>query len=375
MILFFLSGMVLGAIGGWLIGYWSRQARIAMLTAEERILRERLAGLEAQLAGERVTKEKLQGDFRLAAADAFKEKKDEIADFVADMKQSLEKTQTTVRKFEDERSQLYGRIEKTLGEVFSAEQVLSRETVALKRALTTGAGVRGPLGQMVLQDILEQSDLIRGIHFDTQVTLTGEMNQEFRPDFVIKLPGGKRLAIDAKEIGGEYLLAQESEDPEVQKVHYQKLVSNIRANFTRLGRKEYQALLDPEIPYVVMFIPNEAAIRAAFSTDHTIFQEAAQKHVIMASPVTIIPLIYLIRHSWQQNKLADNARELGEAVEVLGTRLYKFIEHLHDMRNGLQKAAQSWDGAMNSWNKKVVPQIEKAREYGGRFKETEDLPD
>ncbi len=363
------------------------------------ILKERLSNCQNLLEAERATTQKLQNEFRLAASSALQQtaeqflasaikdlrqvkteadqsiekRKDEITVSVSEMKSKLDETQKIVRKFEDDRHAIYGKLENALWQVLRAEESIRIETGALKKALTVGSGIRGPLGQMLLQDILEENGLIRGTNFDTQVTLTGENDKEQRPDFVIYLPGGKRLAIDAKELSGEYILAQETEDPAIQKEHYQKLVANIRDNFTRLSRKEYQSLLDPEIPFVVMFVPSESVIRAAFSTDAGIFQEAAQRQVIIASPMTIIPLVYLIKHSWQQNQLAENARELGEAVEGLGERLYKFVEHLQEVRSGIKKSAESWDRAMGSWEKRVVPQLERTKNLGGKLRDGEDL--
>lgn len=181
------------------------------------------------------------------------------------------------------------------------------------------------------------------------------------------------MIIDSKEVAGEYLLAQETDDVVRQKEHYQKLVANIRSNMIKLSRKEYQSLLDPDIPFVVMFIPSEAAIRAAFATDPSIFDEAAKHKVILASPMTVIPLIYLVKHAWQQQKVAENARVLNEVVEDLGDRLYKFVEHLHTIRGGLKKATEGWDRAASSWQRKISPQIERIKTLGGKWKDQEEL--
>jgi DNA recombination protein RmuC len=103
------------------------------------------------------------------------------------------------------------------------------------------------------------------------------------------------------------------------------------------------------------------------------FEEATKRRVILASPMTIAPLIYIIAHGWQQQKLADNARELGSVVEILGDRLFVFINHLQGVRNGIAKAAKSWDDAIASWQKRVSPQLDKVKSLGGKLKETEEL--
>lgn len=379
----FIAAGISFVVGGLLVYFW-RSAKIAELTAllfsarsnQDKILNEfRLTASDV-----------LEGTAKQVVSDAIKDlrqiktetdasvelKKNEITSSVEDMRSRLEDYQKTVQKFELERFEMYGKLERSLAQVLSAEQSIRMESASLKRVLTSSSGVRGQWGEKVLQEILEQNNLVRGIHFDTQVVLQDNSDPGSRPDFVIHLPGGKKLVIDSKEVAGEYVLAQETEDPAIQKEHYAKLVLNIRNNFTRLSRKEYQTLLDPDVPFVVMFIPSEAAIRAAFSQDPGLFEEATEKRVILASPMTIIPLVYLVAHSWQQQRLAENAKELGSVVELLGDRLAKFMEHVLSVRGGIQKASDSWDKAVASWKTRVSPQIERVRSLGGKLKEIEE---
>lgn len=394
-----LAGFLIGALAVFL--YYYRKTTKALAQAE--LLKEKLLITEERLSRESLTRESLEKEFRLAASDTLQktteqfltaaikdlrqvktetdlsveQKKNDIESFVGDMKLRLDESQKLLREFEAERHQMYGKLEHSLAQVLNAENLIRLETGALKKALTSSTGIRGKWGERVLEEILEQNNLVRGIHFDTQMTMTGSSadsdSSDMRPDFIIRLPGDKKLVVDSKEVTGEYVLAQETDDPEIQKEHYLKLVANIRTNFAKLSKKEYQSQLDADVPFVVMFIPSEAAIRAAFATDPGIFQEATTKKVILASPMTIVPLIYLIANSWQKQKLADNARELGVAVEELGNRLYNFIAHLQSIRVGIIKTSDSWDKAMGSWKSKLAPQIERARALGGRLKDTEPL--
>lgn len=367
------------------------------LSPKLRAAHENLRRAQDDLVRERESAEKLRGEFRLAASDALKNtaeqflstairdlrqvkteadasiegKKTAIESSVEDMKKRLEDTQKLLRSFEENRREMHGKLDQSLAQVLSAENAIRLEAGALRKALTSSIGVRGKWGEQVLEEILEQSGLVKGVGFESQVSMEGEAGDS-RPDFVLKLPGGKRLAIDSKEVTGEYLLAQETEDPARQKEHYERLVYNIRSNFIKLGRKEYQDRLDKDVPFVVMFIPSEAAIRAAFATDPSLFQEATSRRVVLASPMTIIPLIHLIKHSWQKQTLAENALELGNAVSILGDRLAVFMGHLNGIRGGLKKALEGWNDAAASWQSRVTPQIEKARTLGGKLKEAEE---
>jgi len=361
-------------LGGALVYFW-RGAKVAQFA-------QRAESAEQRLAEEKLSRVKMSDEFRLAASDAFREikkesdvdveqKKDQAASFTKDVVSKIEEYHKKVQTFENERHQMYGKLENSLSQVLGAEQSLRTELNAFKKALTSSSGVRGNFGEAMLEQIFEQNDLVKGIGFDTQVTLTADDGTILRPDFVIHLPGKKKLIIDSKEVASEYLLAEPTNDPAEEHRRCEKLVASIRSNFNKLSRKEYQSVLDPDLRFVVMFIPSEGAIRAAFLTDSNLFQEAKEKRVILASPMTIVPLIQLIQVAWQQQNLADNARALGSVVETLGDRLFTFVDHLQSIRQGIKKATDSWDDAANSWRKRVAPQIERARQLGGKIKEFE----
>ncbi len=388
----FLVGLCIGAFLGGALVYLIRQASVASL-------KERLLGFQRLLESEKTTREKLENEFKLAASETLQRTaeqflvtaikdlrqvsteagqgiasdKKEIEHTVLEMRSRLEDYQKALKKIEEDRLLMYGNLEKSLTQVLEAEQSIRTEASVLKKVLTSSSGVRGSLGEMVLQQILEQNGLVKGIGFQTQESHTGDANNDLRPDFVVNLPGGKRLVIDSKEVAGEFLLAMESEDESGRKEHTQKLVQNIRNNFNRLSRKEYQLQVDPEIPFVVMFISSEGAIRAAFGADPTLYREALEKKVFLASPMTLIPLIQLVKYGWQQYRLANNARELGEIIEDLGNKLWTFIGHLKNVRDGIQKSADAWDGAVSCWDKRVLPKIQKAKDAGAKLKDAEIL--
>ncbi len=370
-LIFSALSFVLGAV----IVYFLRASQIARLA-------ERVSGYESQLSTAKITTEQLQNEFKLSAIEALRQvkaeagqeiqrDKQEVSSSVREMKEKLGEYQALVKKFETERFEMYGKIESSLNQVLSAETAIRMETSSLKRALTSSSGVRGKWGETVLQQILERSNLVKGINFDTQVTM-GDSDSSNRPDFIVYLPHGKKIVIDSKEVAAEYILAQETDDPLKQKEHYDRLLVNIRSNLVKLSRKEYQTHVDPEIPYVVMFIPSEAVIRAAFSLDIGLFQEAMDRKVIIASPMTILPLLSLVAHTWAQKQLADNAAELGASVEELGNRLCTFMEHLQSIQQGIRKTTDGWNKAVGSWQKKVSPQIERSRLLGGKLKEADE---
>lgn len=318
-------------------------------------------------------------EFRSAAQNALREvkkdgageldaKRDLIQQSVQDMKDRLAHTEKKISDFQDERKKLEGQLVESVKTVLGAAQTVSRETASLKQAMVSGTGVRGSFGQMTLETILEENGLQKGIHYRTQVSKEGSI-----PDFVVNLPGENRLAIDAKEVAAEFLLAQDCEDEEKRKAHYLQLAKNIKTNFVNLSSRAYQENIDGSLPFVVMFVSNEAAMRAALSADPTLFEEARRRKIYLASPMTIVPMIQLVRLTLQQQTLAENAEELGRDVEELGARLNTFVGHLQKLGKAIGASVESWDAAVGSWGRMVAPQMDRVREHGGKLDTSKTL--
>ncbi len=413
--MFFAAGLCLGTgVGFAMVWSWSR-ARMAQLTERqaqtERSLAEeqsrgKLALVEQKETFERVlqemklTEEKLKESFTTVATSVldrntlrFKEsaekdlrqiKTEGTADLdsrvkvfstaVEDLKGRLKDAGEKIAGFERERVDTYARLEKQMQQLNEQEKKLISETDRLKSALTTSNSVRGRWGELVLRNILQSSELMQHIDFHEQEGSRNSEGDDLKPDFVLRLPNaGQYLVIDAKtSLYESYLEAEHSKtDSERRQVH-QEFSKRLRKRVLELSSKEYQKNVSASVPYVIMFVPGEAAIRAAFDSDPDIFQFAMDRKVFIASPATIIPLIMLIANAWRQFKMSSQATELGKVVEQIGDRLQLFVDRLGRVQRGLEAATKSWNEAIDkSWNgqQSVIRAIDKARELGGQIPE------
>jgi DNA recombination protein RmuC len=217
-----------------------------------------------------------------------------------------------------------------------------------------------------LKNLLEQSGLTEGIDFQIQETIAGD-EVSLRPDVIINLPGSLQLAIDSKAGLEEFFKAVEEKDTDKKQEHITKFAQNLRGHIKDLSSKEYQKHLDSRIPYVVMFIPGEAAVRAVFEQDIDLYREAQEKKVMLASPATIMPLILLIAHAWKQHKTVENASKLAKEITDLGGRLRTFLGHVVGISSSLSNATKKFNEACNSWDARVYPKIEQINTLGGNM--------
>jgi len=305
-------------------------------------------------------------------------KKQEFNQSFDEVKSHLKNTSEHIQIFEKERTDQYAKIQKQIETLGIQEQKLIQETERLKSALTTSHSVRGRWGELVLRNILAQSDLVSGIDFVEQSTSEGMDGNLLKPDFVIKLPqSGQHLVIDSKaSLFDSYLESENASTEASRHALHLDFAKRLRSRVQDLGSKEYQKFVASSLPYVVLFVPSEAAIRAAFDVDADLFRYAMDRKVFLSSPATILPLIMLIAHGWKQNKLSERANELSVVVSDLGRRLDLFVKRLGKVQSGIDQASRAWNEAIDkSWygNQSVQKSIEKARELGADVPDIEPL--
>jgi DNA recombination protein RmuC len=394
-----LIAFVLGTLFGSLLLYllsrgreqnFRREVDTLKSTHEQAIAQQKQL-LEERIRDHELNAQKLKDQFSLVAQEILNQnletqkkalqeenhhqldkKKIEFNQTFEEIKTSLKATTDQIQNFEKERTHHYASLQKQIETISQQEVKLIQETERLKSALTTSQSVRGRWGELVLRNILSQSDLVSGIDFEEQGTTAGNDGNTLKPDFVIRLPqSGQHLVIDSKaSIFDSYLESETAETESSRRALHVDFAKRLRTRILDLSSKEYQKHVNDSLPYVVLFVPSEAAIRAAFDVDQDLFRWAMDRKVFLASPATILPLIMLIAHGWKQFRLSEKALELSHAVSQLGDRIETFVKRLSRVQSGLDQATRAWNEAIDkSWygNQSVQKSIEKARELGGNL--------
>lgn len=396
-ILAFIMGLLLGALIVYLLARGKAQEIEYIKKAHAEALAQQKSLLEARIDDHQLSETKLKDQFSLLASEVLSKnleaqvkalktenaheldkKKQEFNQSFDEVKNHLKSTSEHIKLFELERVDQYAKIQKQIETMSIQEVKLIQETERLKSALTTSQSVRGRWGELVLRNILQQSGLVAGIDFEEQVSTSGGDGNLLKPDLVIKLPqSGQNLIIDSKASIFDSYLESETASTEASRLAlHQDFAKRLRSRVTDLSSKEYQKFVTSSVPYVVLFVPSEAAIRAAFDVDAELLVWAMNKKVFLASPATIVPLLMLVAHGWSQHKLSERAMELSGVVSELGRRLDNFVKRLGKVQSGLDQASRAWNEAIDkSWygNQSVQKSVEKARELGGALPELDPL--
>jgi DNA recombination protein RmuC len=203
--------------------------------------------------------------------------------------------------------------------------------------------------------------LLHRCDFEEQPGLFSD-NGRLRPDMIVHLPGGKRLVVDAKVPLEAFLEAQGSTDEESRTVRLQGHARQVRDHMDRLGSKAYWDQLGNSPEMVVMFLPGESLFSAALQHDLTLIEHGLAQRVLLASPLTLIAMLTTVAHSWRQEALTENYREVARLGKEFYERLAVFADRFDEIRKRLDGAVQAYNEAAGSFESRILVSARRLRD-------------
>jgi DNA recombination protein RmuC len=341
--------------------------------------RDRLLETERELISTETRLEAAQSTFdqrlthaiKAVSAEALKENAAAFADqamgrldqFVKPLKESLDKVETNVQTLEHARQQAFGALRQEIATMREGQERLRTETGNLATALRA-PHVRGRWGEVGLRNIVEAAGLVEHCDFTVQASTRDPDGALLRPDLVVRLPGGKQLVVDSKVPLDAYLDALDAADPVHRSACIARHARQVRDHVQKLAAKAYWRQFDPSPDFVVMVLPDETFLSAAHEHDRALNEDAWASGVVLASPTLLFGILRTAAATWQQETLAESAREMVELGRELYRRLTPWAAHLTRVGKSLDGTVKAFNEAVGSLERQVLPQARRFEAYG-----------
>lgn len=247
---------------------------------------------------------------------------------------------------------------------------LGERTSHLANVFSGGNVVQGKWGESQLEKVLQVAGIPEGdMGYVMQTSAGNEQGGKDRPDCIINLPDNKCVIIDAKTNLTDYErsfgAASEAERDACLKAH----ANAVRNQIKNLGSKHYQSNAEYNSPdFVIMFVPVESALAAAQQySDGDIYQLARQHNVTIATPWSLLSILFVIIHLWkvdQQNANVAKIAEQGQKVYEKTYQVVKQVDGLCKHLNLAQEDVQSLTKQLGDKNGGLLQQAVKLKELG-----------
>ena len=315
-------------------------AQQALLDKADQRLRDTFQALAAQALNDN------RASFFDLAKTSFETYRQPIAD-------TLKRVDERLGDVERERIESYARLSEQIVALGSSANMLAH-------ALRTPA-VRGRWGELQLRRVVEMAGMLQRCDFEEQPGLFSE-NGRLRPDLIVHLPGGKQIVVDAKVPLEAFLEAQASTDEESRLARLQGHARQVRDHMDRLASKAYWDQLGNSPEMVVMFLPGESLFSAALQHDLTLIEHGIRQRVLLASPLTLIAMLTTVAHSWRQEAMTENYREVARLGKEFYERLATFADRFDEIRKRLDGAVQAYNEAAGSFESRILVSARRLRD-------------
>ncbi|MDM7458553.1 MAG: DNA recombination protein RmuC [Paracoccus sp. (in: a-proteobacteria)] len=359
------------------------QARRAHASLETELAETRLAAKKDREAAARdiallrELRDEMTGQFKLLSnetlraqrADLEKSQHDRLTALLTPFREQVSQFQTELsgrNKILDEEA---ARLREHILGLHKRSEEISREAVALTRALKGDKQRQGAWGEMVLERILEDSGLLAGTHYQMQSSWRDETGKLWRPDVVVKMPRGKVMVIDSKVSLNDYEAAVTHDDPAEAAAALKRHVAAMRAHVTALSERGYQRMNDASVDYVLMFVPIEGAFSEALRADPGLAAFAMERRVGLTTPTTLMLTLRTIEHIWSVERRESNAMEIARRAGALYDKVAGVVEAMEAVTRALDQATRAQGQAMDRLARgsgNVIRQVEMLRGLGAR---------
>ncbi|WP_348672844.1 DNA recombination protein RmuC [uncultured Abyssibacter sp.] len=324
---------------------------IARLQAEQA---KTVEAMNARIEELKAAREEFRKDFEALANRIFQEKSDRFSKQSNDaLTALLNPMREQIGEFRKQVTEVYGNeareravLKSEIDRLAKLNERIGEDALNLTRALKGETKTQGNWGEMILERVLEASGLQPGREYETQIKVSGDATHRLIADAIVRLPGERDIVVDSKVSLVAYERFVGAEDDAARERELKAHVQSLRAHVKGLGNKAYHdAPGVRSLDFTVLFIPNEPAFTEALRADPTLYREALDAGVGLASPTTLLAILRVAENLWRTDRQNRNAQAIAERAGALYDKFVGFAEDIDKIGTHLDRAQSSWRDA------------------------------
>lgn len=376
-----------------------RQKATASLEAERQKAAAELTALKnAHAELEKVTKERtdnLRQEFKVLSETILKERtenlqtanREQLAAILTPLREQLAVYKKSMDDVRENGVKLNESLKHQYESMVRMTEKIGTDANNLANALKGQNKTQGDWGEMILETILRNSGLVKGVHYRTQDTIRDESGKTLksasdhimRPDVIVNYPDGKAVIIDSKVSLTAYTDYVGADDPKKREDALQRHIRSVQAHVDELVKKDYSAYLrkGDSVDFVVMFIPNDPSYQAALQGDSGLWNRAFEKRILIVNPFNLMTLLYIIKVAWNRMAQERNQQEIVKTAETLLARVQRFFAAFDDVGRQLESTGKKYEAAVKalSGRQGLVGSAEKLSALGVPSKKDQKFPE
>jgi len=334
-------------------------------------LQERQQHFHSQLALLQENKAQLKQEFELLANEILQRKGE---DFKQQSSQSLlqllQPLQADMKGFRDKVESIHteelkqrAELKTELINLQKLNFAITDQAARLTNALQGQKKTQGNWGELMLENVLENSGLRAGVDYQREVSFHTEEGRR-RPDVIVYLPQQKHLVIDAKTSLAAYTRYVNAEQDDERQLALRQHCQAVQERILELADRNYYQLSGLNSPEVVfMFIPIESAYVEALKQQPLLYQQALERNVLVATPTTLLTSLNIVRQLWRFEDQNKHSAELANRAEKFYAKLTGFLESMQGVGKQLDRARESYDKAFSQLYSGKGNLIKQAAEF------------
>jgi len=352
----------------------SLAAKEAQFQERERALEEMHARIETELKATTAdmldhahkaffsrTKETFERYQHNADVDSERRRK-ALDEMLKPVSETLARYEKGLSEMRTEQVKSRGELKGQIGALAQSTQDVRAEAQKLAPALRAGPKTRGRWGEEQLRNVVEVAGMTAYVDFVEQAS-HHDGDKRKQPDMIVNMPGERVVAVDSKVSLNAYLDALEAESDEARTACLNRHADDLWAHVKALSAKDYAGSLRSAMDYVIMFVPGENYFAAAVEARPSLYQDAFDKQVLIATPTILVAMLKAAAYHWRQEKMTENAHRVAAMAKDLYDSLRRMGESLSSLGKSLQRTVKDYDTLIGNVEGRVLPRARRFAEY------------